>query len=281
MSKSRLLKELLAAGETLVMPDAYDPVSARIIEQLGFKAVQCSGFSMALAQLCPSEAEFGRDRNVAITRAICQAVQVPVMADAEDGFAGPEGIGDTIREYVQAGVAGLNIEDQVLGAPTKRLVAREEAVAKIAGARAAAEAGGDPELVINARTDALSVAEADGGGLAEAISRGNLYLEAGADLIFLTGVTTLDEVRAAVREIGGPVSIAAGMPNNMDAFSIKDLREDGVARVSLPSLAIFGALRAVCDIMQSVRDTDGFAEIVNRGLTWSMGDVARLGDLRR
>lgn len=271
VGKSAVLRELLTAGETLVMPDAYDPVSARIIQQLGFKAVQCSGFSMGLAACCFSEAQFGRDCNLAVTRAICEAVEVPVMADAEDGFGDASAISETVRLYVEAGVAGMNIEDQVLdGAPgPKRLVPLDEAVAKIAAARQAAL-----ELVINARTDALTVAPEAGGGMAEAIRRGNLFLEAGGDLAFVTGVTTLEEVRTLVAEIQGPVSIAAGMPNNIGSLSIRDLRECGVGRVSLPSLAIFAGLKAMWDVLQQVRNEDGFEGIAEK--LWSMGDLARL-----
>ncbi len=111
MSKAAVLRELLTSGDTLVMPDAYDPLSARIIESVGFKAVQCSGYSFALAACCPSEAEFGLQRNLALTRSIVEAVQVPVMADGEDGFGDPPMVVETVRAFVRAGVAGINIED--------------------------------------------------------------------------------------------------------------------------------------------------------------------------
>ena len=89
IKKSRRLRELIRAKETLVMPDAFDPLSARIIESLGFPAVQCSGFSMALSAMRSTEADLGRDANLAATRAIVSAVAVPIMADGEDGFGDP------------------------------------------------------------------------------------------------------------------------------------------------------------------------------------------------
>lgn len=276
MATSTILRELLAKDETLVMPDAYDPVSARIIQQLGFKAVQCSGFSMALAGGLFPEAQFGRERNLAVTKAICEAVAVPVMADAEDGFGDATGIAETVRLYLDAGVAGMNIEDQMLGGPPgpKQLVPLDEAVAKIAAAREAARRLGDPDLVINARTDALTVPPEAGGGIDEAIRRGARFLEAGGDLVFVTGVATLDQVRPLVAGIPGPVSIAAGMPNNLTAFSISDLRSCGVKRVSLPSLGVFAALKAVWGVLEQVRDEDGFESVAGR--LWSMGDLAKL-----
>ena len=139
MGKASDLRRLLNSDGTLVMPDAYDPLSARIIERLGFKAIQCSGYSFALAACWPSEAEFGRRRNLAVTTAIVDAVRVPVMADGEDGFGDVTAIPATIRDFIKAGVAGVNLEDQLLGNPaTKQVIARDDAVAKIKAAQAAA-----------------------------------------------------------------------------------------------------------------------------------------------
>jgi 2-methylisocitrate lyase-like PEP mutase family enzyme len=118
MHPATLLRELLSAGDTLVMPDAYDPLSARIIERMGFRAVQCSGFSMA-ASFVSHEPAFGFERNLATTAAITQAVEVPVMADGEDGFGDASVVPATVRAYIEAGVAGINIEDQV-GVPGRR-----------------------------------------------------------------------------------------------------------------------------------------------------------------
>ncbi|MHB8972726.1 MAG: isocitrate lyase/phosphoenolpyruvate mutase family protein [Pirellulaceae bacterium] len=93
---------------------SHNPLSARIIEKLGCKAVQCSGYSFALAACWPSEVELGRERNWAVTSAIVSAVNVPVLADAEDGAGDVAVIPATIGAFVKAGIAGINIEDQVL-----------------------------------------------------------------------------------------------------------------------------------------------------------------------
>ena len=123
MNKIALLRELLTSPDTLVMPDAYDPLAdRRIIESLGFKAVQCLGHSFALAACCPSEAAFGFERNLALTKNIIEAVSVPVMADGEDGFGDPPVVGQTVRAFIRAGVAGINIEDQLLGQPGPKRV---------------------------------------------------------------------------------------------------------------------------------------------------------------
>ena len=277
MGKASELRQLINSGGTLLMPDSYDPLSARIIEKLGFKAVQCSGYSFALAACCPSEAAFGFERNLALTKSIVEAVQVPVMADGEDGFGDPPVVAETVRAFVRAGVAGINIEDQVLGQPApKRVVERPLMIEKIRAAREAARQEGQPDLIINGRTDALSVATGRTEGLNESIARANLYLEAGADLAFITGVATIEEVKALVHNVHGLVSIAAGMPNNINTMSIADLRACGVARVSLPAIAIFSAIQSLTHTLEALRDSQDFSLVLQEKLLCSPQDVSRL-----
>jgi 2-methylisocitrate lyase-like PEP mutase family enzyme len=262
MCKSSVLRSLLASPGTLVMPDAYDPLSARIIESLGFKAVQCSGYSFSLAACCPSEAEFGFERNLALTRSIVEAVGVPVMADGEDGFGDPSVVAATVRAFLDAGVAGINLEDQVLGQTgPKRVADRGLMVEKIRAAREAAAQEESPDLVINGRTDALAAATDRNAGLSESIARANLYLQSGADLAFVTGVVTIAEVKTLVEGIHGPVSIAAGLPYNIGQMSIADLIACGVARVSLPMVAVSSAIQAISRTLAAVRDSQNFSAV--------------------
>ena len=277
MNKSTLLRELITSPEMLLMPDAYDPLSARLIESVGFKAVQCSGYSFALAARCSSEAALGLERNLAITKAIVEAVDVPVMADGEDGFGNPSAVAETVRAFIGAGVAGINLEDQVLGEPSpKRVVDRGLMVEKIRAARQAAQQEGIPDLVINGRTDALAVASNRGEGLEEAIARANLYLEAGADLAFVTGVVAISEVRTLVDGIHGPVSIAAGLPNNINSLSLAELKACGVARVSLPVIVIFSAIRAINRMLVALRDCGDFSVILQEKMLCSPEEIAAL-----
>ena len=277
VSKVVLLRELLASPDTLVMPDAYDPLSARIIESLGFKAVQCSGYSFALAACCPSEPEFGSERNLALTKSIVETVKVPVMADGEDGFGDPPVVAETVRAFIRAGVAGINLEDQVLGQPSpKRVVDRGLMIKKIRAAREAARQEGQPDLIINGRTDALSVAADRNEGLNESIARANLYLDAGADLAFVTGVATLAEVKSLVHGIHGLVSIAAGLPNNINTMSVAELTACGVRRVSLPVIAIFSAIQAISRTLVAVRDSQDFSLVLQEKFLCSPQDVSRL-----
>jgi len=276
MNGSKRLKELLTAKETLVMPDAYDPISARIIEQAGFKAVQCSGYSFSVAACRKQEIDIGLEENIAVTARIVEAVSVPVMADGEDGFGGVGQIAKTIDRYVEVGAAGVNLEDQVLDRqPGARVVDAAVMQEKIRAAKKAARAAGDPDLVINGRTDALRAFGSRQEGLREAIRRGNLYLEAGADLVFVTGVSTLEEVGVLVEGIRGPVSIAAGLANNLEAFSINDLKALGVARVSLPSVAISASIKALLQAMEALK-SGVFRGLAQEGRLCSPQDIGRL-----
>jgi 2-methylisocitrate lyase-like PEP mutase family enzyme len=272
MSKIARLRELLSAGRTLVMPDAYDAVSARIIEHCGFQAVQCSGFSISISLCQKDEPELTIEQNLEATRRIVSAVEVPVMADGEDGYGGPDAVGETIRRFIDAGVAGINIEDQVIGARGGvTIVDRSLMIEKLRAAREAARSAGTPDLVINGRTDALRAMRDRSAGLREAISRANAYLQAGADLAFVTYAATLDEVKTCVAEINGPVSIAAGQAYNIQSFSVENLCRCGVARVSLPTVAILASLKALSGAMREVHETGAFNGMVDgdRLATWT------------
>jgi 2-methylisocitrate lyase-like PEP mutase family enzyme len=277
INKSSLLRALIKSPETLVMPDAFDPLSARIIERSGFKAVQCSGYSFSLVNCCPTEAAFGFERNLAITKRIVEAVEVPVMADGEDGFGDPAVVAETVRAFVGVGVAGINLEDQVLGQPgPKRVIDKTLMIEKIEAARNAAQQEGNPELVVNGRTDALAAATDRKEGLQEAIARSNLYLDAGADLAFVTDVRTMDEVKTLAAGIRGPLSIAAGLPYNIKNISLEELIALGVARVSLPVLAILSSAGAIIRSLELLRQPDSFSKILDEQLLCSHADLTAL-----
>lgn len=228
------------------MPDAYDPISALMIQKEGFKAVQCSGYSFSVSAGYSMESEVSLEENLEITRRIVESVNVPVMADAEDGYGGPEEVIETVSRFMDIGVAGLNLEDQLLGADGPLQIISDDLMGeKIMVARETAEVEENPDLVINARTDALKSLNNREDALSLAIERANQYLDDGADLAFITYVETMDEVETIIKEVKGPVSIAAGMPYNIKNFSITNLEKLGVSRVSLPTLLILSSLGAL------------------------------------
>lgn len=252
--KSKKLKELLNSGETLIVPDAYDPISAKLIENAGFKAVQCSGYSFSISAGYRREIDVTLDENIELTRRIVEAVDVPVMADAEDGYGGPEDVIDTVERFIDVGVAGLNMEDQIPGSGSRTSIVDADLMAqKIMVARETAEIEGYHDFIINGRTDALKSTDDRSKGLELAIDRANQYLEAGADLAFITYAATLDEVKQIMNEVKGPVSIAAGQHYNIKNFTIDNLRKLGVTRVSLPTLLIFSSLQAINNSLQYLK----------------------------
>lgn len=277
MNMCTRLKELLNTGTTLVMPDAYDPISARIIEKSGFLAVQCSGGSYSISACYKSEADIMYQDNLEQTKKIVQAVNIPVMADGEDGYGDAKAMDKTIRDYIAAGAAGINIEDQIIsrGGPT-RIIEKEAMIEKIIAAKEAKHAAGSPDFIINARTDALKVTADRISNRNEAIDRANAYLAAGADLTFVAYANTLEEVVILKHEIQGPLSIAAGLPYNIKEFSVQELIDLKLARVSLPMLMIYSSIQGMLKSLGSIKNSNSFEEIIARELTCSNDDISFL-----
>ena len=256
MKKTSLLRKYILERNALVCPGAHDVISAKLIEQSGFKALQVSGFGLSASYLgLPDMAFIGFSDVVHFTKNIVDAVEIPVMADADTGYGNSINAMYVTREFIRAGAAGMNIEDQVFPKRCghlegKQIIPLEEMVLKI---RACTEArnGIDPDFVINARTDAIAVA-----GVDEAIRRGNAYAQAGADLIFVEAPRSVEQIEQIVREIKAPVSV-----NLMDAVvggktplvSIDTLRKLGVARVSIPVGPLFAAVRGMREYLDAIK----------------------------
>ena len=257
MNKSRILKELINLDETLIMPDTYNPISAQLIEKAGFKGVQCSGYSFAVAAGYPGEIDVILEKNLQWTGEIIESVNIPVMADAEDGYGGPEEVLDTVERFIEIGAAGLNLEDQIPDRKnTVSVVDEDLMMQKIMVAREIAEIKHNTDFIINARTDALRSTGDRDDGLEMAISRANQYLDSGADLAFIAYVEDLDEVKKITREVKGPVSIAAGLHYNLKNFSLNDLQNCGVARVSLPTLLLNSCLDSMEKSLKLINDDE-------------------------
>jgi 2-methylisocitrate lyase-like PEP mutase family enzyme len=248
MDKCEKLRKLLEKENPLIMPDAYDPLSAKMIEKMGFKAVQCSGYSFSVADGLMRELDISLEENLNKTRKIVDAVNIPVMADGEDGYGGIENIKDTINLFMDIGVAGINLEDQLLdnvhGGSICKVIDSDFMQEKITLARETANER-NPKFIINGRTDALRSCGDRSEGLEIAIDRANSYLASGADLAFITYVENLKEVKTITKKVKGPVSIAAGLSYNIDSFSMDDLKKYGVKRVSLPTLLLFSTINAM------------------------------------
>jgi len=192
-------------------------------------------------------------------RYIASAVKAPLIADADTGFGNAINVMRTVREYIGAGVAGLHMEDQVspkrCGHVAGRVViSLEEAVGKIRAAVDARNAA-DPDFVIIARTDARG---ASGGSLDEAIRRVNAYVAAGADLAFVEGPTSREEVERICREVKGRVFY--NMTGVSPRFTMEEMRSLGIAVCISPNAMLRSALAAMHDLAREMKAEGPVAE---------------------
>ncbi len=252
--QSRRLRELLHAPEILVMPGAYDVLTARLFEAMGFPAIQGSSGAIAAVHGLYDEDLMGLERTAETYREIVRAVSVPVNADGEKGYGGPGDMLRTVTELVGVGLAGMNIEDSAPhahGAPMT-LVPFEEQVAKLNAIADAKRALGS-EFFINARVDVFGTVAKHADGMDEAIRRGNAYADAGADCIFIFRPGNAATIGTLVREIRAPLSVLA----NETTPAIPELEQLGVARVSYGSsfgrLAIT-AVRRLAEVLAARGD---------------------------
>jgi 2,3-dimethylmalate lyase len=186
------LRRLLSGPDMVVAPFVYDCLQAKIAERSGFQAVYMTGFGTAAARGFPDLGLLTMSEMVQNARAIAHAVNIPVICDADTGYGNPINVWRTVREYEEAGAAALHIEDQVWPKKCgflagKQVIPLEEMVPKV---RAACDARRDPNFVIIARTDALAV-----NGWDDVVRRCNAYRQAGADLVFVDGIRTVDDLK--------------------------------------------------------------------------------------
>jgi 2-methylisocitrate lyase-like PEP mutase family enzyme len=257
---SARLRELIARGPTLYVPGCYNAMSARVLESAGFGAIYMTGYGTSLSLTgLPDVGLTTMSEMVANARYIASAVRIPLIADADTGFGNAINVIRTIREYIGAGVAGIHMEDQVspkrCGHVAGRLVIpMEEAVGKI---RAAVDARNeyDPDFVLIARTDARG---ASGGSLDEAIRRANAFLAAGADLAFIEGPTSAEEVQRICREVQGPVFY--NMTGVSPRFTMEEMRKLGIAVCISPNAMLRSALAAMHDLALQMHEEGPVAE---------------------
>jgi 2-methylisocitrate lyase-like PEP mutase family enzyme len=251
-------------GEPIVLANAWDVASARVVENAGAAAVATTSAGVAWSLGAPDGDELGRDQALELIARVARAVNVPVTADIENGFAETtEGVAETIRGVLAAGAVGVNIEDAVYTAAGPELRAVTEQAERLAAARQAADAA-DVNLFINARIDVYFRAAGDPSEWLDAtIARAAAFIEAGASGIFVPGVADTETISALVDAIDAPLNILGGP----GALSIPALAKLGVARVSLGS-SIAAAAYGLVD--RSVREalSDGTYTTIEGGLSY-------------
>jgi len=196
---ARRLRELLSGPETVVAPFVYDGMQARLVERSGFSAAYVTGFGTAAARGFPDLGLLTMSEMAANVRALASAVSIPLICDADTGYGNPLNVWRTVREYEDAGAAALHIEDQVFPKKCgflagKQVIPLDEMVPKV---RAACDARRNHDFVIIARTDALAV-----NGWDDVVRRCEAYRAAGADLVFVDGIRTREDLESYSARLG-------------------------------------------------------------------------------
>ena len=247
--KSRKLRELVRAPQILVMPGAYDVLSALLFAQMGFKAIQGTSGGIAAAVGYPDGEVMRRDQFIELSGKFAAAVSVPFNADGERGYGDENGVRGTVRALVARGVAGMNLED---GAAKGKggLVEVSEQLRKIKAVMDTKRELGS-EFFLNARVDAFHAVTNDPKrALDEAIERGNAYAEAGGDCIFYLFLHSAEIIGRIAKEVKAPISILAGPQSP----SVQELQDLGVARVSYGSGFTKAAITATRRLAQEILD---------------------------
>ena len=246
--RAEALRVLHTGPRMLVLPNAWDVVTARLVEDAGFSAIATTSAGVAWAWGYPDGERISRAEMLSTVARIAAAVRVPVTADMEGGYgATAAAAAETARGVIAAGAVGLNLED---GTPSGSLMDLPLHVERIRAAREAGESAGVP-LVINARTDAFEVKEWDAGRrFTEAVRRANAYRAAGADCLFVPHVSDGATIGRLAREITGPLNVIAGPP----APPLGELERLGVRRASLGPRLVQAALGLVRRMATELRE---------------------------
>ena len=250
------LRALLAAAPQagpLVAPGAYDALSARLVEQAGFDAVYMTGFGTSAALLGgPDIGLLSAGEMADNVRRLAAAVEVPLIADADTGYGNALNVRRTVQLYEQAGVAAIQIEDQVTPKRCghmsgKEVVALTEMVGKI---HAAVDARRDPDLVIVARTDAAAV-----DGLDAAIERAHAFRDAGADVLFVEAPTSEADIERVAAELagGGPLLFNWAEGGRTPPLSLARIGELGFALVLFPIATLLAATAGMRSLLATLR----------------------------
>jgi len=241
------MRELIEDRDILVLPGVFDGLSARLVQSFGYTAAFVTGAGLSESRLgFPDVGIMGLAESLEGAAMIARRTSMMLLADADTGYGNAVNTFDTVQRFEQAGLAGIMLEDQIWPKRCghmsgKAVIPSEEMVEKL---RSAVEARRDPAFVIKARTDAAAT-----DGIEEAIRRGNLYADAGADLVFADALLSEDDIKSFTRRVNAPVSVNMGLGLRGRATTplipAKVLEKMGVAVVIYPRLLTTAAVRGM------------------------------------
>jgi len=247
------LREIILSDEILIAPGAHDALSAKIVEIMGFKLVYMTGFGVSASMNgMPDVGLISFEEMLWMLRRIVNAVNIPVIADADTGYGNAINVIRTVKEYMRAGAAGLHIEDQVFPkrcghVEGKEVIPCEEMVGKILAAIDTRNSLNRDFLII-ARTDALNVE-----GLEKTLERLDLYAEAGADMLFVDGIKTVEEAEYFGKNTRKP--LVYNMGGLAPKLSITEIRKLGNYKlVILPTYMLRVAVDAMRKLLERIKE---------------------------
>jgi 2-methylisocitrate lyase-like PEP mutase family enzyme len=265
--KTQRMRALIEAREICVSPGVYDGYSLLLAEQMGFATASTSGAGLFNARFGMSEnyGVMSLLENVEACRQLAACVDIPLMADADTGYGNAITVTQTVRHFEQAGIAGINIEDQTFPKRCghqegKALIPVREMVRKV---EAAVHARTDDDFIIVARTDSIAVE-----GIDAAIERARAYAAAGADMIFPDAIRSAAQIRRFVDEVGIPITINMGLGirsrPTTPLIPIRELEAMGVARVSLPRMLPAAAIMGMRQALSLMKESIAGGRIIDR-----------------
>ena len=264
--KGAALKALIRAPKILVMPAVFDAISLRVIEATGFDAAFISGAGISESRLGqPDVGIMGLEDNLAGSRALAACVDIPLFADGDTGYGNAVNVYHTVQAFERAGVAGILIEDQTWPKRCghmagKEVISAEEMVQKV---RAAVDARRDPDFVILARTDAAGPL-----GIDEAVKRGQMYSDAGADLLLPDALLSQPDIDKFVKNVKIPTAINMGFGirerGTTPLLSAKQLQDLGVAVMVLGRFVSACAIRGLLNGIAALKESIDTGKVVNR-----------------
>jgi 2-methylisocitrate lyase-like PEP mutase family enzyme len=280
-TSARMFRELLAGGKLIVAPGVYDGYSARLVQAAGFETAATSGAAISNALLGVDDiGVMGLTDNVDHCRRLVRSLSIPLTADADTGYGNPMNVHYTVQLFEEAGVAGVNIEDQVHPKrcghmPGKEVIPVDEMVKKI---EAACLARRDDDFVIIARTDGLAIE-----GLEATMARARAYADAGADMIFPEAPREADDIARFVDAARIPVTINMGFGirarPTTPLLPLPELERLGVRRVSLPRMLPAAAIMGMQNALTCMRESMQSGIPADRpDLAVSIEDIMKLMD---
>ena len=247
---SSQFRHLMRTEQCLVLPGAYDCISALAIQQAGFPACYMTGAGTAAAMGYPDIGLITMTEMVANASRISNVLGIPLISDADTGYGNEVNVARTVMEFERAGVAGIHIEDQVFPKRCGHLdgkvtVGRDDFASKI---RAAVAARRNPDFLIIARTDSIATSDLD-----EAIVRGNLALEAGADMVFIEAPPTLDAIRAIPKEVKGATLLNQVSGGKTPQISFQEAADYGYKVVITPGILLRNAIHLFDKVLDELK----------------------------